>query len=123
MKIIEKEFTITILGENNVGKTSLTKSLSNNNLINSVHMDHHEYQIRKKFVNEFITINILDQDSSGLYQHNDFMRAADAYIIVCDVTDKTTFISQLYKVVQRYDDDPICLFVANKCDIEVTKRG
>ena len=121
----ESEMTITVLGKGVVGKTSLIYRFINNHI-----MEEHDATIEDKFtVFETIDgkqyqINILDTAGEDDYQSllDQWIEAADGFLLVYSIDDKETFdvLADKYKKIKQNDTDNNCpiIIVGNKSDLE-----
>ena len=121
----ESEMTITVLGKGVVGKTSLIYRFINNHV-----MEEHDATIEDKFTvfetidDKQYQINILDTAGEDDYQSllDQWIEAADGFLLVYSIDDKETFevLEDKYKRIKQSDTDNNCpiIIVGNKADLE-----
>lgn len=117
--------TITVLGKGVVGKTSLIYRYINNHI-----MEEHDATIEDKYTvfetiySKQYEIHILDTAGEEDYQNmlDQWIEAADGFLLVYSIDDKETFnvLKDKYARIKKSDSDNACpiIVVGNKADLE-----
>ena len=131
MNIFEKKIKIVMLGDINVGKTSLTKRISLNHKYN--HKNNYTSTIGVGYITKQYNINFLDEnykiyieiwDTAGqeryrslipMYYHN-----SDVAVIIYDITDYNTFnsVKMWCSEIFENSDIKLIIIVGNKFDLK-----
>jgi len=131
MNIYKKKIKIVMLGDINVGKTSLTKRISlnhkynhKNNYTSTIGVGYITKQYNVDFQNKTYKINIEIWDTAGqeryrslipMYYHN-----SDVAVIIYDITDYNTFNSVKIwcNEIFKNSDITLIIIVGNKIDLK-----
>ena len=125
MEDFEYMFKIVVIGDTDVGKTSLmhryTEDKFMENTTNTIGVDH--FQIIKYIDEKKIKINIWDTAGQERFRTmtNAYYKDAHGTILVYDVTDRETFVNLVYwmKEVERHCKESVQKVVlGNKSDLE-----
>lgn len=122
---------ILILGDKNVGKTSLTKLFTNNTFINihgsTVGIDFYTKQIDLTIDSETRRVKIQLWDTSAEEKYKliltTYYKAVNGVILVYDITDKSSFenIIDVLKEILFFKNIPI-LILGNKSDLDASRK-
>lgn len=122
--IMDKRIRIAVLGESNIGKTSIIERFIYDEfqLFPIATIGCITYFINKKINDENVQICI--NDTAGQERFNSlpkmYYRNIDAYIIIYDITNKNSFtqIQSWIDIVNIYgNNDPVIFFTGNKIDL------
>lgn len=127
----DEKIQLIIIGESNVGKTSLIRRYTNN-LFNTNHLETVgiEFNTREeKINNKIIKVKIWDTAGQEIFQSltKNFYRKADGIIIVFDVGNKESFeklhdwIKSVYDNIDSYREMNL-IIVGNKNDLEENRQ-
>ena len=127
----DEKIQLIIIGESNVGKTSLIRRYTNN-LFNTNHLETVgiEFNTREeKINNKIIKVKIWDTAGQEIFQSltKNFYRKADGIIIVFDVGNKESFeklhdwIKSVYDNIDSYREMHL-IIVGNKNDLEENRQ-
>ena len=127
----DEKIQLIIIGESNVGKTSLIRRYTNN-LFNTNHLETVgiEFNTREeKINNKIIKVKIWDTEGQEIFQSltKNFYRKADGIIIVFDVGNKESFeklhdwIKSVYDNIDSYREMHL-IIVGNKNDLEENRQ-
>ncbi|KAK5809443.1 P-loop containing nucleoside triphosphate hydrolase protein, partial [Linnemannia elongata] len=116
-------FSITFMGSSQVGKTSILLQQCRSRFSDDYIPTMEDYYLTKVLVDD-ITVSLRILDTSGdtccAVLHEQWIRNADAIILVYSVTDIASWCTSrdLYKRICRVrSDNPIVILVANKIDL------
>ena len=123
MNVAQQQMKLVLVGDQNVGKTSLLRYLVDSKPLNdpvattSIYLTVHQLQVRGNPVN----VNIWDTAGEEQYRSlaSVYLRSAKGVLIVFDLTARSSFESVQYWL--KYIDDtlevtPATIVVGNKCD-------
>lgn len=122
---VAQQMKLVLVGDQNVGKTSLLRYLVDQKPLNdpttttSIYLTVHQLQVRGNSVN----VNIWDTAGEEQYRSlaSVYLRSAKGVLIVFDLTARSSFESVQYWL--KYIDEtlevtPATIVVGNKCDRE-----
>ena len=123
----DEKIQIILVGESDVGKTSLIRRYTNN-IFNSNHLETigiEFYNKEEKINNKIIQIKFWDTAGQEIFHSltKNFYRKADGIIIVYDITNKESFervqdwIKSIYDNTDTYKEIQM-IIVGNKIDLE-----
>ena len=123
----DEKIQIILVGESDVGKTSLIRRYTNN-IFNSNHLETigiEFYSREERINNKIIQIKFWDTAGQEIFHSltKNFYRKADGIIIVYDITNKESFervqdwIKSVYDNTETYKEIQM-IIVGNKIDLE-----
>ena len=131
---IEEEYydlkiRLMLIGDSNVGKTSIIKRYCNNQFspsyISTVGIDFETKYLRLNGK----TINLQIWDTAGQERYKvlakNYFKNSDGFIIVYDITDKKSFNNVVNWITQIKDsasENVKCVLLGNKCDLEELRQ-
>ena len=121
-KIIE--YNIVLLGNSNIGKTSIFNRLSketfSEKLLSTVGCEMAPYYI--KYKNRIFRLNFFDPSGQERFQSitKGFLRHKDGVLFIFDLSDQKTFdnLKSWYKLYKEENEHVVGLLIGNKCDCE-----
>ena len=127
----DEKIQLIMIGESNVGKTSLIRRYTKN-LFNLNHLDTAgiEFNSREeKINNKIVKVKIWDTAGQEIFHSltKNFYRKADGIIIVFDITNKESFdkihdwIKSVHDNIETYREIQI-IIVGNKIDLEEKRQ-
>ena len=131
---IEEEYydlkiRLMLIGDSNVGKTSIIKRYCNNQFspsyISTVGIDFETKYLRLN--GKIINLQIWDTAGQERYKvlAKNYYKNSDGFIIVYDITDKKSFNNVANWITQIKDsasENVKCVLLGNKCDLEELRQ-
>ena len=131
---IEEEYydlkiRLMLIGDSNVGKTSIMKRYCNNQFspsyISTVGIDFETKYLRLN--GKIINLQIWDTAGQERYKvlAKNYYKNSDGFIIVYDITDKKSFNNVANWITQIKDsasENVKCVLLGNKCDLEELRQ-
>ena len=131
---VEEEFydlkiRVMLIGDSNVGKTSIIKRYCNNQFspsyISTVGIDFETKYLRLN--GKIINLQIWDTAGQERYKvlAKNYYKNSDGFIIVYDITDKKSFNNVANWITQIKDsasENVKCVLLGNKCDLEELRQ-
>ena len=131
---IEEEYydlkiRLMLIGDSNVGKTSIIKRYCNNQFspsyISTVGIDFETKYLRLN--GKIINLQIWDTAGQERYKvlAKNYYKNSDGFIIVYDITDKKSFNNVAHWIRQIKDsasENVKCVLLGNKCDLEELRQ-
>lgn len=123
------QFRICIVGDSNVGKTSLLMRYCDdtfkNSMTNTIGVDFRVLML--KYNSENIKVQIWDTAGQERFKSisMNYFKSADVFMFVYDVANRSTFenLKNWIEIVEQNNKHSICNFVVgNKCDLEESRE-
>ena len=119
------QFRICIVGDSNIGKTSLLLRYSDNTfkstMTNTIGVDFRVLMLKYNDIN--IKLQIWDTAGQERFKSIsvNYFKSANGFIFVYDIANRITFenLNNWFEIVSQHNKNSICNFViGNKCDLE-----
>ncbi|XP_039308063.1 ras-related protein Rab-28 isoform X2 [Solenopsis invicta] len=125
----EKRLKIVLVGDSNVGKTSIVQKFCNNDFTRQyVPTAGIDFFLKNITIGNNKNVNLHLWDVGGLSLHGNmldkYVFGAHIVLLVYDVTNSSSFdileewLSKIKSFIDTYDEMPLMAIVGNKCDME-----